>query len=153
MDDRRPAYSRLGVVGGGWSYRLGLYSSYCGMQVDAAWCLSLFLSCCCVEVPLGVDTFDSCYPTRLGRHGTLLVRGKDGMEKRVIARSGKWAQVHEPPDHSCPCPLCQRYTMAYLNHLIKSNEPLAGTLGTMHNLAYMATSMADYREKILRDEV
>ena len=25
-------------------------------------------------VPLGVDTFDSCFPTRVGRHGTLLTR-------------------------------------------------------------------------------
>ena len=35
-------------------------------------------------VALGVDTFDSCYPTRMGRHGTLLTRsGKLKINKSV----------------------------------------------------------------------
>jgi len=25
-------------------------------------------------VPMGIDTFDSCYPTRVGRHGTIFTK-------------------------------------------------------------------------------
>ena len=43
--------------------------------------------------------------------------------------------------------------MAYLNHLIRAKEPLAGTLATIHNLATMSAAMADRRERILRNEI
>jgi len=110
-----------------------------------------------LALPLGVDTFDSCYPTRIGRHGTLLVKkspSTDGPSvERVNARSSKWARVFEPPDPTCPCPLCTKHSMAYLNHLIRAKEPLAGTLATVHNLATMSSVMAECREKILNDEI
>ena len=107
-----------------------------------------------LAVPLGVDTFDSCYPTRIGRHGTLLIRDEvDGSLRKVNARSGKYAQSYEPPDARCHCSLCRNHSLAYLNHLIKAKEPLAGTLATAHNLATMSAVMADRRQQILNDEL
>lgn len=97
-------------------------------------------------VPHGVDTFDSCFPTRLGRHGTLLTK-RFG---RVQIRQAKWRDCFEPPDWEGGL---QGHTLAYLHHLYKSHEPMAATLMTLHNLLYMAEFMADLREKILNDEI
>lgn len=93
-------------------------------------------------VPLGIDTFDSCFPTRLGRHGTLLTK-RFG---RLNIRSGKWKCVYEPPDWEGGL---QGHTLAYLHHLFKTHEPMAATLLTMHNILYMAEFMAELRAGIL----
>lgn len=97
-------------------------------------------------VPLGVDTFDSCFPTRLGRHGTLLTK-RFG---RVQIRQGKWKRCFEPPDWEGGL---QGHTLAYLHHLYKSHEPMAATLLTLHNLIFMSEYMADLRRKIFDDEI
>lgn len=97
-------------------------------------------------VPLGVDTFDSCFPTRLGRHGTLLTK-RFG---RVNIRSGKWKRVYEPPDWEGGL---QGHTLAYLHHLFKMHEPMAATLLTLHNIIFMSEYMANVRAKILADEI
>lgn len=97
-------------------------------------------------VPLGVDTFDSCFPTRLGRHGTILTK-RFG---RVSVASGKWKKVFEPPDWEGGL---QGHTLAYLHHLVKSHEPMAGTLLTLHNILHMAEYMAAIRAQILEDEI
>lgn len=97
-------------------------------------------------VPLGVDTFDSCFPTRLGRHGSLLTK-RFG---RVNVRSGKWKTVFEPPDWEGGL---QGHTLAYLHHLVKANEPMAATLMTLHNILFMAEYMAEIRAKILQNEI
>ncbi|OSX68338.1 hypothetical protein BU14_2976s0001, partial [Porphyra umbilicalis] len=90
-------------------------------------------------VPLGVDTFDSCFPTRLGRHGTLLTQGG-----RVDVRSGRWRSHHAPLDEPWGVP-GGGATMAYLHHLVKAKEPVAASLMTLHNLYFMANYMADLR--------
>jgi queuine tRNA-ribosyltransferase len=98
------------------------------------------------SVPLGVDTFDSCFPTRLGRHGSLLTK-RFG---RINIRSGKWKRVFEPPDWQGGL---QGHTLAYLHHLVKANEPVAATLLTLHNILFMSEFMSDIRAKILNDEI
>lgn len=97
-------------------------------------------------VPLGVDTFDSCFPTRLGRHGTLLTQGG-----RVDIRSGRWRGHHEPLGEEWGVP-GGGPTMAYLHHLMKAHEPVAATLMTLHNLYFMTNYMKDLRRRILDDE-
>lgn len=97
-------------------------------------------------VPKGVDTFDSCFPTRLGRHGTLLTK-RFG---RLQIRQGKWKDCFEPPDWEGGL---QGHTLAYLHHLYKCHEPMASTLLTLHNLLFMAEYMHDVRNKILNDEL
>jgi tRNA-guanine family transglycosylase len=58
-------------------------------------------------VPLGVDTFDSCFPTRLGRHNTLLTReGRLNIKKRVFERDFR------PLDEQCECHTCRNHTYA-----------------------------------------
>lgn len=99
-------------------------------------------------VPLGIDTFDSSYPTRAARHGVLL--SKKGPLK--IAK-GENATNFAPPEKDCPCPTCLRFSLAYLHHLFKANEMTGMTLATVHNLYFMVNLMREYREKILNDEI
>eukprot|EP00741_Cyanophora_paradoxa_P022903 tig00021525_g22123.t1 len=99
-------------------------------------------------VPHGVDTFDSCYPTRAARHGTLFARNG-----RVQITRGKFGTVFEPIDKECKCHTCTNYTAAYVNHLFKANEPAAHILATIHNVRFMVDYMAQLRARIARDEI
>ena len=64
----------------------------------------------------GIDTMDSCYPTRLARHGTLLTRGG-----KVHIKSGRYSRQYGVPiDPECECSTCRRYDRAYLWHLFKA---------------------------------
>lgn len=99
-------------------------------------------------VELGADTFDSCYPTRVGRHGSLMTEG--GLLRLA---SGKYKNEHRKPVEDCDCYTCRNHTMAYLHHLRKANEPLGATLASIHNIRHMTRMMERLREKILRDEI
>ena len=100
---------------------------------------------CEAVVPLGVDTMDSCNPTRIARHGTLLTT-----EGNLKIQATRYKEDFGPIDPKCPS---VPYTRAYLHHLFKQNEPLALTLASIHNIYYMNHLMRDMREKILRDEL
>ena len=101
------------------------------------------------SIPHGFDTFDSCYPTRLGRHGTVLTRNGT-----VRLQSGKHARSFNVKiDDACTCTTCQTYDRAYLCHLFKANEPIATTLAATHNLHYMYDLMAQLRQDILDDKI
>ena len=53
-----------------------------------------------------------------------------------------------PIDPLCRCPVCQRFSRAYLRHLFQSNEMLGVRLNTLHNLWFYGTFMAEIREAI-----
>lgn len=99
-------------------------------------------------VPLGIDTFDSSYPTKAARHGTLLT--KKGPLK---VTKGSLAKCYEPIEEDCLCPTCRNYTLAYLNHLFKAHEIAGLTLATIHNLYFMVSLMKSFREKILDNKL
>lgn len=100
---------------------------------------------CEAVVPLGVDTMDSCNPTRVARHGTLLTTAGD-----VRISATRYQNDHGPIDPACPS---IPHTRAYLHHLFKQNEPLALTLASLHNIYYMNHLMKELRGKIMRDEI
>ncbi|MEA3055896.1 MAG: queuine tRNA-ribosyltransferase, partial [Actinomycetota bacterium] len=79
-----------------------------------------------------VDMFDCVLPTRLARHGTLLTDAG-----RVNLRNAQWAESSEPPDPSCACPTCARWSRGYLRHLLLVGEPTAPRLLTVHNLHWL----------------
>jgi len=101
------------------------------------------------SIPHGVDTFDSTFPTRSARHGTLLTRTRG----RLNIRRSENSTLHEPPCWECACRLCRHHTVSYLHHLDKAKEPMMWTLATEHNLHYMGWLMQTQREKILNDEL
>lgn len=100
-------------------------------------------------VTYGCDTFDSCFPTRAGRHGQMLT--KDGPLRLA---SGKHKAAYDRPAvPGCTCHTCRTHSRAYLHHLMKAKEPLAATLATLHNIHFMVELMAELRAKILADEI
>ncbi len=100
------------------------------------------------SIPLGLDTFDSSYPTRAARHGLLLKE-----EGALKLNKSENRTVFEPIDESCACYTCRNYTKAYLHHLIKAKELTAYSLLTIHNLKYMINKMRKIREAILLDQI
>jgi queuine tRNA-ribosyltransferase len=93
----------------------------------------------------GLDTLDSCYPTRIARHGTILTR-----EGSMKISSSKYSRAFgEKLDKDCNCSTCQHYDRAYLWHLFKANEPIAMTLAAQHNIQYMTDLMARIRQDII----
>lgn len=96
------------------------------------------------SVPLGIDTFDSAYPTRAARHGLLLAEP----QHIKVARQSSYANFG-PIDKDCTCATCQNYTVAFLTHLFKAQELLFFELATLHNLTFMAKFMAKQRQQIL----
>ncbi|HUA91692.1 MAG TPA: tRNA guanosine(34) transglycosylase Tgt [Terracidiphilus sp.] len=92
---------------------------------------------------LGVDMMDCVLPTRAARHGLLFTS-----EGRVNIKNKKYAEDQNPPDPACDCPVCRRYSRAYLRHLMQAGEALSGTLNTIHNLAYYLGIMRCVRREL-----
>jgi len=91
----------------------------------------------------GVDMFDCVYPTRCGRNGRALTRAGDlNIRNAVFSRDGG------PLDATCSCAVCTTYTRAYLSHLFRAEEMLGPRLLSYHNLAMLASLMADARDAI-----
>jgi queuine tRNA-ribosyltransferase len=99
-------------------------------------------------IPLGIDTFDSSYPTRAARHGILLTRKGAFNITKCEAK-----EAFDPIEPDCTCQTCRRFSKAYLHHLFKARELASMTLATAHNLHFMCTIMKEYREKILNDDI
>lgn len=94
----------------------------------------------------GVDMFDCVLPTRVARNQMVFTR--DGVVK--ISKKCYERDFH-PIDEGCSCYMCRNYTRAYLRHLFKANEMLAGTLATIHNLQFLETLIVEVREAIEED--
>jgi len=105
----------------------------------------------CIDrcVPFGVDTFDSSYPTRSARHGTLYT--SDGGELRI--HQALYREQFEPLEHGCHCWACTHHTRAYLHHLFKACEPAYFVLATQHNIIAYMRRMQQYRERILANDI
>jgi len=98
-------------------------------------------------VSLGVDMMDCVLPTRAARHGLLFTS-----EGRVNIKQARFIRDEGPLDPACGCPVCRRYSRAYLRHLYASGELLAQVLNTVHNLAHYMAVMKAARENILQGE-
>jgi len=92
---------------------------------------------------MGVDMMDCVLPTRAARHALLFTS-----EGRVNIKNKQYAEDQNPPDPACSCPVCNRYTRAYLRHLVQSGEPLAATLNSIHNLAFYLGIMQRVRQGV-----
>ncbi|MCW5716426.1 MAG: tRNA guanosine(34) transglycosylase Tgt [Bauldia sp.] len=94
-------------------------------------------------VARGIDMFDCVMPTRAGRHGLAYTRfGK------VNLKNARHADDQRPLDPASSCLAARDYSRAYLHHLVKSGELLAGMLLTWVNLAYYQDLMAGLRASI-----
>lgn len=98
------------------------------------------------SIPLGIDTFDSSYPTRSARHGVLLTE-QGGID---IIKS-RYASDFSPIEKECGCPTCATFSAAYLHHLFKANELTSMSLASAHNLYFMVQLMKKTRQLIMED--
>lgn len=87
--------------------------------------------------------FDCVLPTRVARNQMVFTR--DG-----VMKISKKIYAHDfgPVEDGCDCYTCRNYTRAYLRHLFKANEMLAGTLATIHNLHFLEKLVLEIRAAI-----
>ena len=94
-------------------------------------------------VARGVDFFDCVMPARNGRHGHLFTWG--GI---INIKNAKYERDESPIDPECSCPVCRRYSRAYVRHLFKAEEMLAMRFAVTHNLWFYNSLMARIREAL-----
>ena len=92
----------------------------------------------------GCDTFDCVAPTRQARNGSLYTA--DG---RLNITNAKYRTDFGPLDAGCECYTCTHFSKAYVAHLFRSEEILANTLATMHNLHFIVRLVRGIRDSIL----
>ncbi len=82
-------------------------------------------------VARGVDFFDCVMPARNARHAKLFTwSGSRNL------KNARYERDDRPIDEECDCPVCRRYSRAYIRHLFKAEEMLAMRLSVMHNLYF-----------------
>ena len=138
---RRGPGPRMGLPDAKPRYLMGV-----GYPVDVVVCSAL-----------GVDMFDSVFPTRTARFGTAFVfdkrmaigGGDCAIKLRHCDTSGHLGAV----DETCPCMLCCRgacyYSRAYANQLLARKVPIACQLITHHNITYMQRLVRSFRRTVM----
>ena len=96
-----------------------------------------------VSVEAGADTFDCVAPTRLGRRG-----GVYTLDGRMNLSSSRFKRDFAGIDDEFGGYVSTNYSRAYIHHLLKAKEFLAGTLCTMHNLEFMIRLVDNIRRAI-----
>ena len=91
-------------------------------------------------VERGIDLFDCVMPSRNARHGHLFT--SYGI---ININNQKYINDMTPIDENCNCPVCRRYSKAYIRHLLKSGEMLSQRLLVLHNLYFYNHLMEDIR--------
>lgn len=94
-------------------------------------------------VERGVDLFDCVMPSRNARHGHVFT------SKGIInINNNKYDTDMSPIDSECHCPVCSRYSRAYIRHLLKAGEMLASRLLVIHNLWFYNNLMLEIRSAL-----
>ena len=94
-------------------------------------------------VERGIDFFDCVYPSRNGRHGHLYTN-----KGKINLMNARYELDERPIEEGCQCPVCRRYSRAYIRHLLKAGEMLGMRLCVMHNLYFYNTMMAEIRKSL-----
>lgn len=94
-------------------------------------------------VARGVDMFDCVMPSRNARHATVFTWSG------IMHLGNKCYETDpRPVDEHCDCPTCRNFSRAYIRHLFKANEQLAGRLAVQHNLYFYNTLTEKIREAL-----
>ena len=94
----------------------------------------------------GIDMFDTCIPTRYGRHGSVFTR-----RGRIILLNAEFLRDETPLDPECGCEVCHKYSRSYLRHLMKAGEMMGLRMLSYHNLFFYFQLMRDIRAAIDED--
>ena len=99
------------------------------------------------RVARGIDLFDCVMPSRNARHATIFTWNG------IMHATNKCYETDPLPlDPECDCPTCRNFSRAYIRHLFKADEQLAGRLAVAHNLYFYNTLMERIRDAIEKGE-
>jgi queuine tRNA-ribosyltransferase len=91
----------------------------------------------------GVDFFDCVMPSRNARHGNLFT-----WEGKITILNNCYQLDNRPISPTCGCPVCKRYSRAYIRHLLKAGEMLGMRLCVAHNLYFYNELMQKIRDAL-----
>ena len=94
-------------------------------------------------VARGVDFFDCVMPARNARHARLFT-----WDGAINLKNAKYITDEKPIDPKCDCPVCRRFSRAYIRHLFVADEMLAMRLAVMHNLYFYNKLMEKIRNAL-----
>lgn len=106
----------------------------------------------------GMDLFDCVAATRIGRHGSIYT--KSGI---IHLKGEKYREQYTPLDLVTIVPGTEKFTRAYVSHLLRAGEMLGSIICSMHNLGFIIQlvdgareaiengTFAEYRENFLRE--
>ena len=98
-------------------------------------------------ISLGIDCFDSRFPTMNSRHGGIFTsNGKMNIEKTQFKNDTN------PIDKNCKCPVCKKFSRAFIHHLYKTHESISDRYGNIHNLFFIHNLMKNCRKAIKDNE-
>jgi queuine tRNA-ribosyltransferase len=96
-------------------------------------------------IAAGIDMFDCVLPTRTARTGSALTA-----TGRINLHNARFSRDPRPLEADCPCPACERFSRAYLRHLVNQDEILGLRLLSLHNLSFVHRLTAGARTAIRR---
>ena len=94
-------------------------------------------------IGLGIDMFDCVMPTRNARHGLLFTT-----QGIMNMRNEKWSRDFSPIDAELGGYASTFYSKAYVRHLFKAEELLAGQIASLHNLTFYLWLVRQARQHI-----
>lgn len=94
----------------------------------------------------GCDTFDCVAPTRIARNGGLHTK-----QGKINIKNTEHRESLDAIEPDCGCYTCKSYTRSYLSHLFRSDEMLAGTLASIHNLYFINKLVEDIRQSLINE--
>jgi queuine tRNA-ribosyltransferase len=94
----------------------------------------------------GCDTFDCVAPTRIARNGGLHTK-----QGKINIKNAEHRESLDAIEPDCGCYTCKSYTRSYLSHLFRSDEMLAGTLASIHNLYFINKLVEDIRQSLINE--
>lgn len=101
----------------------------------------------------GIDMFDCVFPTRVARNGMAMVSPQTSARGRLVMKNSEFTEDFTPLEMNCDCYACRnKFTRAYIRHLVRAEEIFGLRLLALHNLRYLQRFMADMREAILADK-
>ena len=95
----------------------------------------------------GIDMFDCVLPTRNARNGQFLTA-----HGPLNIKKNRYIEDQLPPDPTCDCKVCSKYSRSYIRHLFNVGEYLAGQMISYHNLYFYLKMVKNARAAILADK-
>jgi tRNA-guanine transglycosylase len=99
------------------------------------------------SIEQGIDLFDCIIPTRWARHGTGFT-----YKGRINLKSSKYITDKKPIDPECKCNVCQKYSRAYICHLLKEKEIYGIILLTEHNVFWILNLFKEIRKALKNNQ-